>query len=112
MLVLFQAEWCPFSAAVRQRLTELGLDFVARQVEPWPEDRTTAGEIPTLEVEEGERYVGSDEIFEYLARREGWEHERDHRERWLEHADARRVDATGRILAKDAPLDALRGPLA
>ena len=40
MLTLYQAEWCPFSSAVREVLTELGLDFVARQVEPWPEQRT------------------------------------------------------------------------
>ncbi len=39
MLQLFQAEWCPYSRAVRQRLTELGVDFVARQVAPHPEDR-------------------------------------------------------------------------
>ena len=38
-LTLYQAEWCPFSSAVREVLTELGLDFVARQVEPWPEER-------------------------------------------------------------------------
>ena len=30
MLTLYQAEWCPFSSAVREILTELGLDFVAR----------------------------------------------------------------------------------
>ena len=39
MLTLFQAEWCPHSHRVRQRLTELGLPFVAMQVEPRPEDR-------------------------------------------------------------------------
>jgi len=32
MIELYQAEWCPHSHRVRQRLTELGLDFVARQV--------------------------------------------------------------------------------
>src|SRR5207253_2334746 len=36
---LYQAEWCPHSHKVRQRLTELGLDFVARQVAAEPEDR-------------------------------------------------------------------------
>ncbi len=39
MLHLYQAEWCPFSHLVRQRLTELGVDFVAHQVEPSPERR-------------------------------------------------------------------------
>ena len=28
---LYQAEWCPHSHNVRQRLTELGIDFMARQ---------------------------------------------------------------------------------
>jgi glutaredoxin len=32
VLELWQAEWCPYSHRVRQRLTELGLDFVAHQV--------------------------------------------------------------------------------
>jgi glutaredoxin len=36
---LYQAEWCPHSHKVRQRLTELGLDFVARQVPADPDDR-------------------------------------------------------------------------
>ena len=55
MLTLYQAEWCPFSSAVREILTELGLDFVARQVEAWPEERaglravSGSDEIPTLE---------------------------------------------------------------
>ena len=40
MLTLYQAEWCPFSSAVREVLTELGIDFVARQVEPWPDERS------------------------------------------------------------------------
>ena len=39
MIELYQAEWCPFSAAVRERMTELRLEFVAHQVAPWPEER-------------------------------------------------------------------------
>lgn len=39
MLHVYQAERCPFSHLVRQRLTELGVDFVAHQVEPLPEQR-------------------------------------------------------------------------
>jgi glutaredoxin len=35
---LFQAEWCPYSHRVRQRLTELGLDFTARQVAADPDE--------------------------------------------------------------------------
>ena len=63
MLNLYQAEWCPYSSAVRERLTELGLDFVARQVAPWPEerhqlvDKTGTDEIPVLE-DDGTFYTG------------------------------------------------------
>ncbi|TML86014.1 MAG: hypothetical protein E6G09_04745 [Actinobacteria bacterium] len=32
MVTLYQTEWCPLSAAVREVLTEVGVDFVARQV--------------------------------------------------------------------------------
>ena len=51
MLTLYQAEWCPYSSAVRERLTELGVDFVARQVKPRQEEREAVDEIPTLETE-------------------------------------------------------------
>jgi glutathione S-transferase len=51
MVQLFQAEWCPFSHLVRQRLTELGVDFVARQVPPEPQERDD------LERETGERSI-------------------------------------------------------
>jgi len=69
---LFQAEWCPHSHRVRQRLTELGLDFHARQVEADPDDRAElrriAGttEIPVLVVE-GQPRCGEDAILSYLA---------------------------------------------
>jgi glutathione S-transferase len=104
VITLFQAEWCPFSAAVRERLTELGIDFVARQVAPWPEDREEVDEIPTLELEDGTRIAGTDEIFAVLDEVEPWRWEHAHRERYLEHAEARRRDATAAILRKDAPL--------
>ena len=32
MLELWQTEWCPASHRVREHLTELGVDYVARQV--------------------------------------------------------------------------------
>jgi glutaredoxin len=41
-LELWQTEWCPASHRVRQRLTELGLSFTARQV---PVDRETRAEL-------------------------------------------------------------------
>lgn len=104
MITLYQAEWCPFSSAVRERLTELGVDFVAKQVQPWPEQRDAVDEIPTLETEDGVRYAGTRTIFEYLSSFEPWEHEREHRARYLEHVAARERDAPGVILKKGAPL--------
>lgn len=68
---LFQAEWCPHSHRVRQRLTELGLDFTARQVPADPDERdamrdaTGADEIPVL-VDGGEIVEGDDAILEHL----------------------------------------------
>ena len=102
---LYQAEWCPFSSAVRQRLTELGVDFIARQVAPFPEDRDGDHEIPLLVTEDGERFEGTDAVFGYLATLEGGSWERDHRDRYAEHEEARRRDATGKLLEKNAPLD-------
>ena len=73
-LVLYQAEWCPFSSAVREVLTELGLDFVARQVEPWPEQRSelravSGGDlIPVLVAEDGSVHRGTRDIFAFLGR--------------------------------------------
>lgn len=59
MMTLYQAEWCPYSHLVRQRLTELGLDFVAKQVEAQAEERDAMREatgtdiIPVLVLEDG-----------------------------------------------------------
>ena len=36
---LYQAEWCPHSHRIRQRLTELGVDFCARQVAAASDER-------------------------------------------------------------------------
>jgi glutathione S-transferase len=103
MITLYQAEWCPYSSAVRERLTELGIDFVARQVEPRQEDRSAVAEIPTLETEDGVRFSGTGPIFEYLATIEPWEHERGHRAQYRAHAEDRRRETTAQILA-DVPL--------
>jgi hypothetical protein len=62
VLELYQAEWCPYSSAVRQRLTELGIDFVARQVAPRQDDRESRHEIPLLVTENGERFEGTDAV--------------------------------------------------
>ena len=72
MLTLYQAEWCPYSQRVRMRLTELGLPFLAMQVEPRPEDREELREasgddsIPVLLTEEGEAIEGADAIVTWL----------------------------------------------
>jgi glutathione S-transferase len=72
---LFQAEWCPHSHAVRQRLTELGVDFQARQVPADPDARdeleTIAGtnEIPVLVPEDRDPLCGEDDILGYLDER-------------------------------------------
>lgn len=66
MLELWQAEWCPHSHAVRQRLTELGLDFVARQVAAEKEDRPDEMEIPRLVTEQREVLSGEEQILPWL----------------------------------------------
>jgi glutathione S-transferase len=71
---LYQAEWCPHSHRVRQRLTELGLDFVGRQVPAEPAERewmrTELGddEIPAL-VDDGHVVLGDKDILAYLDER-------------------------------------------
>jgi uncharacterized protein len=106
MLTLYQAEWCPYSSAVREILTELGLDFVARQLEPEPEQRarlrslTGTEKMPVLETEEGELFLGTREIFRYLETREPWEYADAHRQRFLDHADARKSDGMSKIVAR------------
>ena len=63
---LFQAEWCPHSQKVRQRLTELGVDFVARQVAAEQDDRPGEIEIPRLVTNDGAVLEGEDEILPWL----------------------------------------------
>jgi uncharacterized protein len=104
VLTLYQAEWCPFSSAVREVLTELGLDFVAHQVEPWPSDRhrlqDLAGtdEIPVLESEDGRFFVGTRQIFAHLHERDAWTYAASHRRRFADHVDARKSDAAGQLI--------------
>jgi len=103
-LVLYQAEWCPFSSAVREVLTELGLDFVARQVQPWPEEREGLRElggdtrIPVLQAENGQLYRGTRAIFAHLRERDPWRFDAAHRRRFADHADARASDAVGQLI--------------
>jgi len=103
-VTLYQAEWCPFSSAVREVLTELGVDVVLRQVEPWPEQRDrlreAAGtdEIPVLVAEDGQVFRGTRDIFAHLATRPPGRFAADHRGRYAEHGEARQGEATGRLL--------------
>jgi glutathione S-transferase len=70
-LELWQTEWCPASHRVRQRLTELGLTYVVRQVPVEREDRaelvtaTSQNSIPVL-VADGELVPGEKAIVTYL----------------------------------------------
>ena len=104
LLTLYGAEWCPFSSAVREVLTELGLDFVARQVEPWPSERhelqDLAGtdQIPVLVTEDGRFLIGTRQIFTHLRERDAWKYAASHRRRFADHADARLSDAPGQLI--------------
>ncbi len=103
-LTLYQAEWCPFSSAVREVLTELGVAFVAWQVEPWPgernELRAVAGtdQIPVLQTEDGRIYRGTREIFAHLQERDRWRFAAAQRRRFADHRDARESDAAGQLV--------------
>lgn len=104
MLTLYQAEWCPYSSAVRQRLTELGIDFVAKQVAPRQEDRKDQHEIPLLVTNRGERFEGTDEVFAYLATLGPGDSERAHRAQYRAHREDRDRETTAGVLAEQAPL--------
>ena len=75
MLELYESEWCPTSRRVRERLTELGLDYVIHQVPVKREERaelltaTGADTIPALLLEDGGRVVGEEAIGAYLDER-------------------------------------------
>jgi glutathione S-transferase len=105
VLTLYQAEWCPYSSAVRQRLTELGIDFVAKQVAPQQEDREGRHEIPLLTNEDGEWFEGTDAVFEYLEALAPGEAEHEHRTQYRAHRADRARETTAGVLADQAPLD-------
>ena len=106
MPTLYQAEWCPFSSAVREVLTELGIDFVARQVEALPEDRSALREelgtdqIPSLVTEDGSVHIGTRRIFEYLESLESPPQAAEHRRRFEEHLPARERDVAGKLVSR------------
>jgi glutathione S-transferase len=72
MLELWQTEWCPASRRIRERLTELGVDYVTRQVPVEKERRVTLRRltgtetIPALVLEDGTVAIGEEAIRRYL----------------------------------------------
>jgi glutathione S-transferase len=72
VLELYQTEWCPASRRIRQRLTELAIDFVARQVPVERAERsqllaaTGSDTIPVLVLENGHPLLGEAEIAAHL----------------------------------------------
>lgn len=75
MLELWQTEWCPASRRIRERLTELGIDYVTRQVPVDKEQRTALLEktgtdtIPALMADHRSALIGESEICRYLDER-------------------------------------------
>ena len=71
LIELWQAEWCPSSHRVRQRLTELGLSFTAHQVPAERDQRvelsaiSAPGLIPVLRSDDAV-IAGADEILAFL----------------------------------------------
>jgi len=93
MIQLYQAEWCPFSSIVRERLSELGVDYVVRQVAPYQPDRDALKEatgidtIPVVVFDDG-TVVGGDtrDILQALDDRfSPWEWEEGHKEQHARH---------------------------
>ncbi len=73
MVTLYQTEWCPYSSRVRQRLTELGVSFVAVPVPAEKAEReemrrkTGTDEIPALLLDDGTAVAGeADDIIAFL----------------------------------------------
>jgi len=92
MLELFQTEWCPASHRVRERLTELGIDYVVRQVHPDKRKRlvlvakTGMDAVPVLVLEDGTALAGEERILAYLS-----EHYLESRGAWMHRARAEKL---------------------
>jgi glutathione S-transferase len=105
-LTLYQAEWCPYSSAVRELLTELGLDVVLCQVEPEPEQRdrmraaTGTDSIPALVAEDGSVHQGTRAILAHLRERAPGRFAAGHRRQFADHREARETDATGVLIER------------
>jgi glutathione S-transferase len=92
MLQLFQTEWCPASHRVRERLTELGVDYVVRQVPADTRKRhdlvaaTGTGTVPVLVTDDGKVLDGEERIMAHLG-----EHYLEPRGAWMHRARAEKV---------------------
>lgn len=77
MLELYQFEGCPFCSRVRQKLTDLQIDFVARQVKPdggreRVEELSGETQVPLLVDPNNDTVMNeSDDIVEYLEEQYG-----------------------------------------
>ena len=75
MLELWQTEWCPASRRVRERLTELGVDYLIHQVPVEKAERaalrraTGSDVIPALVWDDGSLAIGEDAIMRLLDER-------------------------------------------
>lgn len=71
LIELYQAEWCPSCKQIRTRLTERGIDFLARQVPADAADRSELHErvgasgIPAL-IDNGRTVLGLEDILQHL----------------------------------------------
>ena len=72
MLELWQTEWCPASRRIRQRLTELGIDYIATRYRSsassgrCSRERTGSDTIPVLVTTGGDIVGGEQAITAYL----------------------------------------------
>jgi glutathione S-transferase len=63
MIELWQTEWCPASRRIRERLTELDVSYIARQVPVDKAERTVlmaavgSDSIPALVLEDGSAVI-------------------------------------------------------
>ena len=89
MLQLFQTEWCAASHRVREHLTELGVDYVVRQV---PADKrkrhelvaaTGTDTVPVLVTDDSHVLDGEERILAHLG-----EHYLEPRGAWMHRARA------------------------
>ena len=96
VLTLWQAEWCPYSARVREALTEYGIDFVAKQVAAEKANRramreaTGTDEIPLLVRDDGTQLSDWHEMLDWIRATYDRPDDADrHREKWFQEAPER-----------------------